>query len=161
MKKAAILLACVLGVVVLAGCGNGGGSADGEALSKEEYEQQMQALQEDLGATADELSQAFSDPSDIEGMADGLNQAADLMDEASQALAEIVPPEDVADAHQTMVDKSAAAAEKLREFSDTVANSTLAELQEKLLEFQEIEEFNDLEAAVSEIQSKGYDIGGS
>lgn len=161
MKKGAILLACLLGAVVLAGCGNGGGSAGGEALSKEEYEQQMQALQEDLEGTADELSEAFSDPSDIEGMAAGLNQAADLMDEASQGLADISPPEDVAEAHQTMVDKSSAAAERLREFADAVAGATLSELQEKLAEFQEIEEFNDLEAAVNEIESKGYDIGGS
>ena len=61
-----------------------------------------------------------------------------------RASTSIAPPEDVADAHQTMVDKSAAAAEKLREFADTVANASLAELQESLAEFQNIEEFKEL-----------------
>jgi hypothetical protein len=160
VRKAAILLACLLGVVALSGCG-GGGDGGGEALSKEDYEAQMQTLQADLSASADELQQAFSDPQDIEAMGEGLNDAADLLDDASQSLDEITPPEDVADAHQVMVDKSAAAADKLRDFADTVANASLAELQESLTEFQSIEEFSDLQAAVSEIQAAGYNIGGS
>jgi hypothetical protein len=42
-----------------------------------------------------------------------------------------------------------------------VANASLAELQESLEEFQNIEEFTELQAAVSEIQEAGYNIGGS
>ena len=160
MRKSAILLACLLGVVVMAGCGGGGGGG-GEPLSKEDYEQQMQELQTDLSASADELQKAFTDPQDVEAMSEGLNEAADLLDEASASLDDIAPPEDVADAHQTMVDRSAAAAVKLRDFADTVANASLAELQESLAEFQDIEEFQELSTAVSEIEAKGYDIGGS
>jgi uncharacterized membrane protein len=161
VRNAAILLACLLGVVVLAGCGGGGGDGGGEPLSKEDYEQQMQALQSDLSASANELQQAFSDPQDVDAMSEGLNDAADLLDEASSSLDGIAPPEDVADAHQAMVDNSAAAAVKLREFADTVANASLAELQASLSEFQNIEEFTELQAAVSEIQEAGYNIGGS
>jgi methionyl-tRNA synthetase len=161
VRNAAIVLACLLGVVVLAGCGGGGGDGGGEPLSKEDYEQQMQALQSDLSASANELQQAFSDPQDVEAMSAGLNDAADLLDEASSSLDDIAPPEDVADAHQTMVDKSAAAAVKLRDFAETVATASLAELQESLEEFQNIEEFTELQAAVSEIQEAGYNIGGS
>jgi hypothetical protein len=160
VRKSAILLACLLGVVVMAGCGGGGGG-DGGPLSKEDYEEQMQALQSDLSASADEIQQAFSDPQDVDAMSEGLSDAADLLAEASSSLDDIAPPEDVAEAHQAMVDNSAAAAVKLREFADTVANASLAELQESLSEFQNIEEFTELEAAVSEIQAKGYDIGGS
>jgi hypothetical protein len=160
VRNAAILLACLLGVVVMAGCGGGGGGGD-EPLSKEDYEQQMQALQSDLSASANELQQAFSNPQDVGAMSAGLNDAADLLDDASSSLDDISPPEDVAAAHQAMVDKSAAAAEKLREFADTVANASLAELQDKLAEFQDIKEFTELQTAVSEIEGKGYDIGGS
>jgi hypothetical protein len=156
VRNPAILLACLLGVVVMAGCGGGG-----EALSKEDYEQQMQALRADLSASANELQQAFSDPQDRDAMSEGLNAAADLLDDASQGLADIAPPEDVADAHETMVDKSAAAAERLREFADAVANASPAELPERLAEFQNFEEFTELEAAVSAIEAKGYKIGGS
>jgi hypothetical protein len=159
VRNAAVLLVCLLGVVVIAGCGGGGGG--GEPLSKEDYEAQMQALQTDLSASAAELQRAFSDPQDIEAMAAGLNDAADLLDEASQSLDEISPPEDVADAHQVMVDKSASAAERLREFADSVANSSVADLQESLTEFQNFEEFQELDTAVKEIQEKGYNIGGS
>ena len=35
------------------------------------------------------------------------------------------------------------------------------ELQDKLAEFQDIKEFTELQRAVSEIEAKGYDIGGS
>jgi hypothetical protein len=160
VRHASVLLVCLLGVVVMAGCGGDSGGGDGP-LSKEDYEQQMQALQADLGASADELAQAFSDPQDVEAMSEGLNDAAEVLDEASQGLADIAPPEEVADAHQTMVDKSAAAADELREFADTVANASPAELQESLGEFQSIEEFAEIQSAVTEIQAKGYNIGGS
>ena len=160
MKNAAVLLACLVGLIAVSGCGGGGGGG-GEALSKEDYEAQMQTLQEDLSASADQLQEAFSDPQNIDAMSEGLNDAADLLDEASQSLDEIAPPEDIADAHQTMVDKSADAAQKLREFADTVANASLAELQERLQEFQSIEEFSELEAAVNTIKDAGYDIGGT
>jgi uncharacterized membrane protein len=161
VRNAVILLACLLGVVVMAGCGGGGGGGNGTALSKEDYEAAMQELQTDLEASANELQSAFSDTTDIDAMSDGLNQTADLMSEASQNLDEIEPPEDVADAHQTMVDQSAAAADKLSEFADTVANASLADLQDTLAEFQNFEEFAALEQAVSDIEAAGYDIGGS
>jgi len=159
VRNAVILVVCLLGVVVIAGCGGGGGN--GQALSKEDYEQQMQALQADLESSTNELQQAFSDPQDIPAMTAGLNQAADLMQEASDKLDAIEPPEDVADAHQTMVDKSAAAASKLSDFADAVENASLAELQETLADFQNIEEFDELTNAVNDIKAKGYDIGGT
>ena len=160
MRNAVILLACLCGVVAIAGCGGGDGS-NGGALSKEDYEAAMQSLQTDLQASAEELQAAFSDTTDINAMSDGLSQTADLMSQASQDLDDIEPPDDVADAHQAMVDQSAAAAERLTEFADTVANASLADLQETLAEFQTFEEFEALDEAVSDIQAAGYDIGGS
>ena len=160
MRNAVILLACLCGVVAIAGCGGGDGS-NGGALSKEDYEAAMQSLQSDLEASAEELQSAFSDTTDINAMSDGLSQTADLMSQASQDLDDIEPPDDVAEAHQAMVDQSAAAAERLTEFADTVANASLADLQETLAEFQTFEEFEALDEAVNDIQAAGYDIGGS
>lgn len=157
MKRYLLLLACLSALALVAGCGGGGG---GDGLSKEDYERQMQALQAKLSSTGDELSSAFEDTTDIDAMTEGLRQAADLLDEASEGLADISPPDDVADAHQTMVDKSASAADRIREFADAIASAPLAELQSKLQEFQEIEEFTELQEAVDEIEGKGYDIGG-
>jgi hypothetical protein len=151
----------MLGAVALAGCGGDGGGGNGGALSKEDYEAAMQSLQADLEASADELQQAFSNPQDIPAMTEGLNQAASLMQEASDSLDEIEPPDDVADAHQTMVDQSAAAAGRLTDFAETVENASLADLQERLTEFQNFEEFAELEQAVADIKAAGYDIGGS
>lgn len=163
MRSAVVMVACLLGVVVIAGCGGGGGGGEGNgsALSKEDYEQQMQALQADLSESATELQQAFSDPSDISAMAAGLNQAATIFDDASASLDGIEPPDDVAEPHQVMVDKTASAADAIREFADTIENATLAELTQRLPEFQNIEEFDELEQAVNDIQKAGYDIGGS
>jgi hypothetical protein len=60
-----------------------------------------------------------------------------------------------------MVEKSAAAATKVRDFADAIENQPLAELQTRLQDFQNIREFDQLQAARAEIKSKGYDIGGS
>ena len=160
MRSAVVMLACVLGAVVIAGCGGGGGGGNG-ALSKEDYEEQMQALQADLQESATELQEAFSDPSDIPAMTAGLNDAADIFDEASASLDAIEPPEDVADPHQLMVEKTASGANEIREFADTIENANLQELTERLPEFQNIAEFGELEQAVDDIQAAGYDIGGS
>lgn len=161
MKRAVILFACLASVVAVAvavaGCGGGGG---GSALSKEDYQQQMQALQAKLSGTADQLSSAFSDPSNIDAMTKGLRDAADLLDEASSGLADISPPDDVADPHQSIVDNSAAAADKIREFADKIESESLAELQQSLTDFQDIGEFTTLQTAISDIKAKGYDIGG-
>lgn len=162
MRSTVVMVACLLGVVVIAGCGGGGGGeSNGSALSKEDYEQRMQALQADLSQSANELQDAFSDPSNISAMAAGLNDAADIFDDASASLAGIEPPEDVAGPHQVMVDKTASAADEIREFADTIENATLTELTQRLPEFQNIEEFDELEKAVNEIQDAGYDIGGN
>lgn len=161
MRSVVAMLVCLVGVVVISGCGGGGGGDNGSALSKENYEQQMQALQADLEQSADELQQAFSDPSDISAMAAGLDDAADIFDDASTSLDEIEPPDDVAEPHQVMVDKTASAADAVREFADTIENASIAELTQRLPEFQSIEEFDELEQAVKDIQAAGYDIGGS
>lgn len=120
----------------------------------------MQTLQTKLSSTADELTTAFSDTTDVAAMTDGLRQAADLMDEASSGLSDISPPDDVADAHQTMVDGTTAAADEIREFADAIESAPLSELQSQLTEFQNIEAFAELEQAVDDIKAKGYDIGG-
>jgi hypothetical protein len=60
-----------------------------------------------------------------------------------------------------MVDQTATAADEIREFADTIENATLADLTERLPEFQNIAAFGELEDAVGDIQAAGYDIGGS
>lgn len=161
MRSAVAMLVCLVGVVVISGCGGGGGGDNASALSKENYEQQMQALQADIAQSADQLQEAFSDPSDISAVAAGLDDAADIFDDASTSLDEIKPPDDVAEPHQVMVDKTASAADAVREFADTIENASMAELTQRLPEFQNIEEFDELEQAVKDIQAAGYDIGGS
>jgi hypothetical protein len=167
VKRLLILLFCLSALIVAAGCGggdsesSGSGDSSSASLSKEDYEQQMQALQANLSGTADELTSAFSNPDDLEAMAGGLRDAADLMDEASAGLDEITPPEDVAEPHQVMVDKTASAADTLREFADTIETTPVTEIQSKLAEFAEIEEFAELEKAVADIKAAGYDIGGT
>ena len=133
-------------------------AAEAEAatpLSKQDYEQQMQALQAKLSSTANELTTAFSNPSDIPAMTAGLNKTADLLDEASQSLDDIEPPEDVADAHQAMVDNSAAAADKIRDLADKVENDSLSELQSDVQDFQNFPEFAELQTGGRRHQGEG------
>ncbi len=160
MRRLLILLACVSALAAVAGCGSGGGGG-GTPLSKQDYEEQMQALQAKLSSSTNELSTAFSNPSDIPAMTAGLNKTADLLDDASQSLDDIEPPEDVADAHQAMVDNSAAAADRIRDLADKVENDSLSELQSDVQDFQNFPEFSKLQQAVDDIKAKGYDIGGN
>jgi hypothetical protein len=148
VRNAAILLACLLGAVVVAGCGGGGGGG-GVPLSKEDYEQQMQRLSREVESTLDRMSAAFDDASDVSAE---LIATADLLDDESRSLDGIEPPEEVADEHQTLIDKSAAAADELRKLAD---GASVADL----LGVFGMEEFEDPEATVREIKAKGYDIG--
>jgi hypothetical protein len=157
VKRALVVFACLASVVAVSGCGGGGG---GSALSKEDYETQMQALQAKLSSGASGLSSAFSDTSDLDAMGKGLTEAATFLDEASTELADIEPPEDVAEPHQAMIDNTAAAADKIREFVDKLENEPASELQQNLSEFQDLSEFTTLSQAVNDIKAKGYDIGG-
>jgi hypothetical protein len=161
LRSAAVRFACLLAVVVIAGCGGGGGGS-GSALSKEDYEGQMQALQADLSRSVTELEQAFADPQNSPAVSAGLNDAADIFDDASTSLSEIEPPDDVADPHQVMVEKTASAAHKIRNIADRVESAaTPAEVSNELIEFSGMAELTQLQRAVDDIQAAGYDIGGS
>ena len=157
MKRLIILLACLSTPAAVAGCGGGSGSS--ASLSKEDYEQQMQAL----GSKLDKgLEPAVSDSEDTEAIARELRATADLLEETSSGLDSIEPPDDVADAHQAMIDNVAAAATRIHEFSDNVENVPIVELAFSLLDFFENgKEFGKLDSAVAAINAKGYDIGGS
>jgi hypothetical protein len=157
--KAAFALLLALGAIGLAsaGCGGGGGGGSGP-LSKEDYEGRMQALQAKLSDSAEELSGSLSNPTDLAAVADGLDRAADLLDEAAEGLDGIEPPSEIRAAHQSLIDNASKAGEQLRELADKVRTSTVAELGESIGELTSLQVLEDLGKAVSEIKGKGYDI---
>lgn len=153
MRYLAVLFG-MLAAIAVAGCGGGSGGSGGEQpLSKADYEQRMQAVAQDAASTFEGLGSPSDDLSDVEAIAADLNAAADVLEAQSRSLDEIVPPEDVADSHRTMVDASGAAANGLRAVADDGAS-----VEDSLGAF-DMREFAELEDAVSEIRAKGYDIG--
>lgn len=159
MKGLVVLLAVTASLgLAAAGCGGGGG----ERLSKEEYQSRMQELGKDLSAAAEGLGSLR--PTDVRGAREAIEKTADLMDEASDRLAEINPPEDIAGAHEKLIEGARQAADEFRDLAEKIRSATLedaAALAEKLgsLNVTELEGFKKLQEAVEEIRSKGYQLG--
>lgn len=161
MKGLAALLAVTASLgLVAAGCGGGGGG--GERLSKEEYQSRMQELGKDLSGAAEGLGSLS--PTDIQGATKAIEDLADLMEEASDRLDEINPPENIAGAHEKLIEGARQAADEFRDLAEEIRSATLedaAALAEKLgnLNVTELEGFKKLQEGVEEIRSKGYELG--
>ena len=97
------LLAALAGLAVLAGCGGGG-----DALSKEDYEQELDGAAADLTQAsqtlATELSSAMAGDGGFDQAAEDLRAVRDQLDETAGQLDDLDPPEDAVEAHDRLVD---------------------------------------------------------
>jgi hypothetical protein len=161
MSRAAVVaLALVTLVAVGAGCGGGGG-ADGDRLSREEYQQRVTELGDDLDRTFGDFGDV--DPQDIEGSIGVLGTLAEALDTAGDRFDELDPPEEVQNAQDTLVDGAHTAADSIRQLADDLEGAGISELPGLLRELdpQRIEGFDEIQKAVAEFEQNGYDLSGS
>jgi hypothetical protein len=149
MRRVIALLALAGAVLlVVAGCGGGGGG--GTPLSKAEYEQQMQAIGQDLSKALDTSggsASAAEAVTTVENAQEMLREAADKMDE-------MTPPEDITTEHDQLV-------AGVRQFADDL-DGVISALEEGNLQalssMMSLDSLQEIQTASAAITSKGYDI---
>ena len=92
--------------LVAAGCGgdDGGGSSEGssEALSKEDYIEEINSAQTTFVDAASNLN--LASPESPKAFADSIEELNGSVDQLVTDLEEITPPEEIADLHQQLID---------------------------------------------------------
>lgn len=142
------------GGTATAGGGSGGGSGDG-AVSKDEYQERVNAIMGDVQDAAEDLQDV--DASDTDALADSVDKAQDFLTDAADDLAEIDPPADIASAHEELIAGIRANAKadgeavtKLKDGDRTGAMKVLGDFASTGAE--------QILGAMKAILAKGYDI---
>jgi HPt (histidine-containing phosphotransfer) domain-containing protein len=170
MRKT-ILGGILAALLLTAGCGGSGG--DG-ALSGEEYEAtiveigdtleqafadvatEAQSVSQDIGSL-DEAGEAF------DSLAQTVAQGADALTDAAAELDSLEPPDDAADANQALAAGLRALSSDLSELEEALQGGDFSQIVQLGNELQEIatsEAGTQIEAAIQELQSLGYDVQG-
>ena len=112
----ALLVALVVLVALVAGCGGGGG----DALSQEEYQEELGQASTDLSQASrklgTELNQAMAGDGSFEEVADQMAAIRDQLDQTADDLDGVEPPDNVADAHERLVESLRSYSDDLEEF---------------------------------------------
>ena len=149
------LLAALAGLAVLAGCGGGG-----DALSKEDYEQELAGAAADLTQAsqtlATELSSAMAGDGGFDQAAEDLRAVRDQLDETAGQLDDLDPPEDAVEAHDRLVDALRAYSDDLEDVQGALEEGSEAAIAESLAGLEGLESVDDLRRAGSELEKLGY-----
>ena len=157
MRRAVLLSALAATVVLASGCGSGGG----ERLSKDEYQRQAAAVGERLGTEFSDIES--TDETDLSAIAPLMYRLADALDTLANEFDDLSPPQEVEGAHDRFVAAARATADDARAVGDRVEHDSLVELQNHLseLDISKGESFRELQQAMADIRSAGYDFGGN
>jgi hypothetical protein len=150
----ALLVALVVLTGVSAGCGGG------DALSKEEYQQELSQAATDLSeasqALAKELSNASIGEGSFKDAADEMGAIRDQLDQTADDLGGVDPPEDAEDAHNRLVDSLHAYSDDLEEIQGKLESGSDAEITESLSGLQNLDSVKDLQKAGADLEELGY-----
>jgi hypothetical protein len=152
VKRLAIAAVAILAVAA-AGCGGGGG----EPLSKAEYTQQLN----EIGTSLDSSSQALGDAFQAEDAGKAADQVSAMQTQIrklADQLDDITPPEDVADAHQDLIDGLRGMADDFDEFHDAVESKSVPKMTAFAQSFTSSESSKKINEAIAEMKKKGYDF---
>jgi hypothetical protein len=139
----------VAAAALAAGCGGGG-----DALSKGEYEQRMQALDQELeqgGAALENVESLDNLAAQVERFQGVIRDKADEMDE-------LEPPDEVADPHDRLVSGMRGFADRLDEFRDAAESGDQQRIEE-VVGGVLAGAFEQVSGPAQEIEGQGYDIG--
>jgi hypothetical protein len=156
MRRAGvIMLAAALTAITAAGCGGGGGGGGGDRLSKNEYEQEMSSIGDDLQAASAGID--LSNTSDLDKVADTVADFRVRLEQAADEVDDLNPPEDVEE-------ETAKIAAALHAFADEFGRMEKAARKGDLQELQKaqqavVSEGAEAQKAAEDLKAKGYDIG--
>lgn len=152
LRKLSLLLAVALSAGLIAACGGGddnGDSGDGDALSAEEYTQQVSDEMEAFESEFRELGAAAANPESPEAYVAAVEDVQGRLDETVGTLEAITPPSEARDVHDRLV----------QAFQDlSVAYGGIIDAVESEDEGQIRDAIDELQAATAAFQSEAVEI---
>jgi septal ring factor EnvC (AmiA/AmiB activator) len=150
----ALLVAIVALAGVSAGCGGG------DALSKQEYQQELSQAATDLSEASQTLGRELSNAAIGEGSfdeaADEMAAIREQLDQTADDLDGLDPPDDAEDAHNRLVDSLHAYSDDLEEIQGKLESGSDAEITESLRGLQNLDSVKDLQQAGADLEELGY-----
>lgn len=150
----ALLVALVALVTLAAGCGGD------DALSQQDYQEELGQAATDLSQASQklgtELTQAMVGDGSFEEAADEMTAIRDELNETADDLEGVDPPDDVADAHDRLVDSLRAYSDDLEEIQGKLEDGTEAEITKSFAGLQNLDSVRELQRAGAELEELGY-----
>lgn len=163
--RISFLVLAVFGLVAVAGCGSSDSSdsTSSEALSNEEYAEQVQTILTDFGSSFSDLGSQISNSENADQFSDLVNQAEDEIQSAIDDLNAITPPADAQEGHDQMVAALENFSSKLTDVSEAADSGddkalvqAAQSLQTAAIDFQ-----TDLQQAAQSLQDAGITLDDS
>ena len=139
----------VLATLLLAGCGD-----SAKTVSKDEYQQELQRLGQDLTDAGSELGRSI-DIATFNGNVDNLR---DHLHDAASDLHGLKPPADVESANDHLADALDDFADELEPVKEARRQS-IVKARDALLRVSRSDAVKQARAATRALKAKGYDIG--
>lgn len=162
LRKPLALFVMLIALVV-AGCGGDDGEeetteTETEALSAEEYEQELGDILAPLGTELQEIGAATQAGTSDEDAVAGVEEASATLDGAIGDLSAIEPPEEAAEGHDMLITSLEAFKGAADDFAATDLED-MAAVQEALTAFQEsvITFQEDFQAGATQLQEAGIE----
>lgn len=157
-RRTVTLVAMLVAALLLATCGGGG------AVTKEEYERELQSTMDELEAAYGEAGSARpggGESRSVEEEVTELRRAQVAIRDAGNRLDEIEPPEQLADAHTELVlgVRDMADAVDLLVQAQEQAVSDPNDAKRLMREFASDESFDRVQAAAARLSDAGVDAG--
>jgi len=153
-------LCALLTAMLLAGCGGGGG----DALSKQEYQDQLDTTRTELSSSFEALEAQLQDVLRGSG---SLEKAASEMESIQQKLRaqadelqSLTPPEDAADANDALASGMQELADQLDPFKSALDSGDLDKVQAEANKIVTLPSGAKLQQAGSDLEAAGYKFTG-
>ena len=166
MKRLTVALAALGLVLAVAGCGGGGGGGGGERLTKEEYEQRLQRIDDETTKESQKfgllLGQLATTPStvDLDEVAKQTEATQTTARKAAEEYEALNPPEEVEDLNERLAKGTRAFADDLDELREAAGNDDRNEAAEFARKVQAggLDSLKELAKVGDEFQKKGYKL---
>ena len=160
MRTIVSALLVSVAALALVGCG---GDEGGEALSQEQYQEQLDQATTDLeeGSTDlnDELGAILSgDESVGDAAAEAVGTMVEQFRETASELEDVEPPENAQEANDEFVNGLRGYADELEEIQGSLEDGDLSEARSQLGRINELDSVQALQRAAEQLREAGYSV---
>jgi multidrug resistance efflux pump len=154
-----VFLPTAAALVLLAGCGGDGGGPLSKADYQTELERATTAVEQAFTKLSESLQNVSEEKGSLEDAADEVTNIQDELRSAADGLDDVEPPENVSEAHDTLIDGMRRLADDLDEMKTALEEGDAGKLQEISSGFENLESSKLLERATNDLEAAGYKLG--